>query len=300
VTSDLFCRYAGERIFRLNFDRLAEYRLCLSREGFRISDPIGREATLEGLNSIYWRKPLLAESPPRTDYLAHFEYKQRLAFLRDLMNVCEHAGLWTLIDHLCQDRCTKALQMRVAARYFPVPSWRMAIPHANYGVSPKLAKPLTTAWVAEGKVMTSSRIPCEAVLSPGHLWFTQEEVQATHDVTVVWCCGRSWAWSLERTFLAQTPDWRVAPNVVDDYSKWKKIELPDATISAISAIVKELGIDYGRFDFLLDESGTFHFLEVNPNGQYAWLDLDGSVGMLTWVFDCALACPSGYSRHRLC
>ena len=39
-------------------------------------------------------------------------------------------------------------------------------------------------------------------------------------------------------------------------------------------------LQFGRLDFLLDKS-DYYFLEVNPNGQWAWLDMTGEHG----VFD---------------
>ncbi|MCA9643039.1 MAG: hypothetical protein KC492_20215, partial [Myxococcales bacterium] len=49
------------------------------------------------------------------------------------------------------------------------------------------------------------------------------------------------------------------------------------------SLMEALGLRFGRLDFVLDKEGTLWFLEVNPNGQFAWLDTDGSDGMLTAV-----------------
>ena len=40
---------------------------------------------------------------------------------------------------------------------------------------------------------------------------------------------------------------------------------------------------FSRLDFLRDADGTLHFLEFNPNGQYAWLDLHNERGMFTAI-----------------
>ena len=37
----------------------------------------------------------------------------------------------------------------------------------------------------------------------------------------------------------------------------------------------DLGLVYGRLDFLLTADDTV-FLEVNPNGQFGWLDTPGN------------------------
>jgi hypothetical protein len=46
----------------------------------------------------------------------------------------------------------------------------------------------------------------------------------------------------------------------------------------------EMGLQFGRLDFLLNELG-YHFLEVNTNGEWAWLDPDGRHGLLPKVVD---------------
>jgi len=35
--------------------------------------------------------------------------------------------------------------------------------------------------------------------------------------------------------------------------------------------MKEFDLNYGRLDFIQDKE-FFYFLEVNPNGQFGWLD----------------------------
>jgi len=44
----------------------------------------------------------------------------------------------------------------------------------------------------------------------------------------------------------------------------------------------EAGLAFGRLDFLL-KGPTAYFLEVNPNGQWAWLDIDGGQGIFDAV-----------------
>jgi glutathione synthase/RimK-type ligase-like ATP-grasp enzyme len=34
----------------------------------------------------------------------------------------------------------------------------------------------------------------------------------------------------------------------------------------------ELNLRFGAIDFILDESGEYVFLEINPNGQWAWIE----------------------------
>jgi len=33
-----------------------------------------------------------------------------------------------------------------------------------------------------------------------------------------------------------------------------------------------MGLRYGAFDFIVDKSGDYFFLECNPSGQWLWLE----------------------------
>ncbi len=52
---------------------------------------------------------------------------------------------------------------------------------------------------------------------------------------------------------------------------------------AAKGYMKALRLDYGRLDFLLDADNRYWFCEVNPNGQFAWLDLDDAHGLLSSI-----------------
>ncbi len=37
-------------------------------------------------------------------------------------------------------------------------------------------------------------------------------------------------------------------------------------------LVKRLGLKFSAIDMVLTPSGKYYFLEINPNGQWAWLE----------------------------
>jgi glutathione synthase/RimK-type ligase-like ATP-grasp enzyme len=41
---------------------------------------------------------------------------------------------------------------------------------------------------------------------------------------------------------------------------------------ALVALARKLDLSYGAADFLLDENGDYWFLEINPSGQWAWIE----------------------------
>jgi hypothetical protein len=59
--------------------------------------------------------------------------------------------------------------------------------------------------------------------------------------------------------------------------------------------MERTGYSFGRLDFLKVD-GELWFLEVNPNGQFAWLDLDRKSGLIHSV---AEAIKRVWEKNRL-
>ena len=119
-------------------------------------------------------------------------------------------------------------------------------------------------------------------LEAGHAWLTQHKIEAHYDVTVVYVYGRVFAFSLDRQ-LFDGLDWRKS--VFDMARRWEPYSLPESAVAGIRSFMNELQWSFGRLDFLLTDNGLV-FLEVNPNGQWAWLDADQSNGLFAAMKDC--------------
>ena len=63
-------------------------------------------------------------------------------------------------------------------------------------------------------------------------------------------------------------DWR-APDAAVEYAV---SSLDDTTVALCRQMLAELGLVYGAFDFVRMPSGNLVFLEVNPTGEWAWLE----------------------------
>lgn len=48
--------------------------------------------------------------------------------------------------------------------------------------------------------------------------------------------------------------------------------LPDSVERGCVALVRDLGLRYGAIDLVLTPEGEYVFLEINPNGQFLWLE----------------------------
>ncbi len=71
-------------------------------------------------------------------------------------------------------------------------------------------------------------------------------------------------------------DWRN-PKFIDKLN-YEISNVPNEVLQKITAFMKRLKISFGAFDFIVDKNGQFYFLEVNPNGQWYWIEnLTGSL-----------------------
>ena len=54
--------------------------------------------------------------------------------------------------------------------------------------------------------------------------------------------------------------------------KHTKRELPDKVLKQCISLLQTLNLRFGAIDFILDKNSNFIFLEINPNGQWAWIE----------------------------
>jgi len=64
-------------------------------------------------------------------------------------------------------------------------------------------------------------------------------------------------------------DWRVENG---SKATFKLVSLSDTIIQMSRSIVAELGVRFASMDVIESNDGDFYFLDLNPNGQWAWLD----------------------------
>src|SRR6185503_17228853 len=70
---------------------------------------------------------------------------------------------------------------------------------------------------------------------------------------------------------ATTPyDWRKdGVALLDD---WKRFELPREVEHRLLGLMDYFSLNYGAIDFILTPDGRYVFLEINPVGEFFWLE----------------------------
>jgi hypothetical protein len=281
ISTDLILdRLSDIPVFRFNIDLWSDYRWYIDRNGYKLTDPTGRQCEENAVRAVYLRKLLF--NPPYIDVPAggneeSWTRHQLEAVWKGIRDLAWHAGKLALVHPSTKGPWSKMRQMRVAARFFCVPDW---VAHCNSGYvlpEPVVAKTFVPAPVGGGSILPVVETE-QSRLSSRHPWFLQSKVRgAAWDVTVAWVNGRCFAYSLDRS-LFEGPDCR--PATYERELQWPPCELSRSEQDAIAGFMEETGYQFGRLDFLRSADGTLWFLELNPNGQFAWLDFNGENGLL--------------------
>jgi hypothetical protein len=67
-----------------------------------------------------------------------------------------------------------------------------------------------------------------------------------------------------------TLDWRVTePHKLVHVPE----KLPLDYLNKLYQMLDELGLNFGAFDIIRDEDDTLYFIELNPNGQWYWIEI---------------------------
>lgn len=106
----------------------------------------------------------------------------------------------------------------------------------------------------------------EGVTSTAHMF--QERVDHQYAVRLTVIDGRMFAAAIHAHSDAAALDWR------SDYEAltYEVVEVPRDVERRVRDFMLRLQLRFGAFDFLVTPEGNWVFLEVNPNGQWAWIE----------------------------
>lgn len=109
----------------------------------------------------------------------------------------------------------------------------------------------------------------ESVRVTPHLF--QARVDKVADVRVLVVGRHVFAVRIDSGLL----DWRK------DYSalSYAVVDLPDHVDKALLTYLEHFGLVSGSFDLAVDRAGDYWWLELNPNGQWGWLEENTGLGM---------------------
>ena len=100
----------------------------------------------------------------------------------------------------------------------------------------------------------------------------QREIPKVYDVRVTVVGEDVFATAIHSQEFAETQvDWRVW-DLCDFDLEHERIELPNDVVSRCLRITARNGLKYAAIDLVYCTDGSYYFLELNPNGQWAWIE----------------------------
>lgn len=269
ATTDILVNYIGsEKIFRFNYDFMGLNKIKISNGKIYLDNGTYKTTNLE-IKKVLWRKPFNHHNNKYDKYFIS-EYKY---IFREIFNLFRIHKKTILVIPQISNTKGKLVQMEVAKKYFTVPSYELTL-NVKTSLNKGVVKSLSSERVGKERVLYTTRTDFEK-LSKKYPWFCQEEVISKRDVTIVYVNGKIFSFALKRE--NDIVDWRK--EIFNKNQIWHKYKLKNEIRSRIVAFMNECELKFGRLDFLEGENELI-FLEVNPNGQWAWLDIENKNGLM--------------------
>jgi MvdD family ATP-grasp ribosomal peptide maturase len=74
-----------------------------------------------------------------------------------------------------------------------------------------------------------------------------------------------------QSFQGATYDWRKQGRTLKD--AWQAYDLPPDVEKKLLQLMAEFGLNYGAIDMIITPDGEYVFLEINPVGEFFWLEI---------------------------
>ena len=273
----------GVPFFRLDTDRFpSEIHASFDpRTGLTISDG-DRVIRGDQIKSVWYRRNVAPLLPDSLDAgTQHFCERETRAFLEGALVslptdrwLSAPSAIW-LAEH-------KPYQLAVASRLgFTIPptivtnNGQSALSFAQQRQS--IAKAVSSGYIAspEGnKAIFTSAVSADDVKELGGLSLApvifQEKVEKTSDIRVTVVGEDVFAAEiLSQCDESSRVDWRATH---DPDLCHREHKLPSALANLCRDLVSHLGLHFGAIDFALTHDGKYVFFEINPNGEWLWLE----------------------------
>jgi hypothetical protein len=108
----------------------------------------------------------------------------------------------------------------------------------------------------------------------------QDYIEAKADLRIAWIGGHECAVRIDSQSGIGRVDSRLDSSV-----EFTPCELPRSVSDALGALMTSLGLVFGVIDIRLGTDGQYYFLEVNPQGQFAYMEIKTGVSIFERLAD---------------
>lgn len=236
-----------------------------------------RTAGLGEIRGAYFRRPTIFDFGPMDNTEEAWARAEARAGLGGLLMASDH---WLNHPHRAGYADYRPVQLAVAARSgLEVPATLITNEPADARdfiekVGEAIYKPMTHTRPSEGRVLYASLVRPEdltmniaaSIAGTAHLF--QERIKHEYAVRLTVVDDQLFGTAIHAHSEAAALDWR------SDYDalSYEPVTVPEQVRHGIAAFMSTLRLRFGAFDFLVSPDRGWVFLEVNPNGQWAWIE----------------------------
>lgn len=236
-----------------------------------------------GVGSVWYRRIRSPEPLPHVTTDIH-EYccQEAKAFVvgsvlaSQLPTMSDPSRVWAAENKLFQLRLAQQIGFDIPATavtndpaairsLFRACSERMIVKPLRSGYVELAGEPravFTSQVLEEHLDQLDSAIPCPSIY--------QALLDKDCDVRITYVNGELFSAEIDsQTDPDAAVDWRRTSNPTLPH---RKLQLPDKLSARICDFMNALGLTFGALDFVRTTAGDYVFLEVNPNGQWLWLE----------------------------
>lgn len=266
------------RVVRLNAERAPEWSMTTSATGEWTARRGDHTITSEECVGVWWRRP---ELPQFEHEAADAIDDQWRAFLTSFAYT--EGPVWVSAPQAIRRAENKLLQLRQARAFglrVPDTLWTNDIEEAREFIDrlggSVVAKSVASAWweandqghFVFASLISSGELPTPQRLAGAPICF-QQPIWPKDDVRVTVVGDTAYA-AIRSRAVGEPLDWRLATN-----TPWTPYELPADVADACVKIVREFDLRFGGLDLARCDQGEYWFLELNPNGEWGWLQRAG-------------------------
>lgn len=275
---------------RFNTDKAIlemDHGFKIGPEGEAISLSIaGEEVDLERVFGIWYRRPELPKvARELSEQARHFAEEEAYYYLRCLWKILANR-VWVSHPWAISWAGTKLYQLKVAKEL------GFSIPHSLATNNPEKAEQFIRGYKRrvvvkpfkenvleyEGQTPTiyTSRVEdadLQHLTSVRHtITFFQEEVEKQRDIRVTVIGNDVFSASIDsQSDPSLEVDWR---RTTSKPKNWEEHRLPESLAKKCLFLIEHFGLNFGAIDLVLTPEGDYVFLELNPNGQWAWIEIE--------------------------
>lgn len=290
LTTDFIVKELKKRkieFYRFNTEELnitCSVTLNITDNEFILYDKILKKThNLKLFTSVYFRRPEIPTFDTRSLDIGEIQFiKNEIAYtLEGIYKVLRNA-YWVSPIFSIREAENKIFQLEIAKSIgFKIPdsivtnSFSDSVEFYDKINGRCIIKPIKSGLIDDNdnpKVIFTNALTMrpsskeQIELSPN---FFQRHIDKKYDVRVTVVGDATFATLIHSQNNAETKiDWRCGENPL----KHTKIELPDSIKEKCVLMLRELNLRFGAIDLILDKNNEYIFLEINPNGQWAWIE----------------------------